>query len=80
MVVVFSVNGALASYALIWVSQDHVTAQLMGNGDKRKDIPEKVEFLKSEGNWSSSSSQESVSKSIIHALTHTSPSLEREEP
>jgi hypothetical protein len=67
MVVVFSVNGALASYAVEFITLSHVIATQV-RGDKRKDIPEKLELFKENGVWISSSDADSIKNSIIHAL------------
>jgi hypothetical protein len=67
MVVVFSVNGALASYAVEFITPSHVIATQV-RGDKRKDIPEKLELFKENGVWISSSDADSIKNSIIHAL------------
>jgi hypothetical protein len=67
MVVVFSVNGALATYSIEFPSPEHVIAR-QAKGEKRKDIPEKLEFYKQSGEWTSDTENFSVKTSIIHAL------------
>ena len=71
MVVVFYVNGSLATYSVEFKSTEHVIARLSGNGERRGDIPEEIEFfLKKEG-WISATSAEEVKKPILLALNQT---------
>ena len=68
MVVVFSVNGALASYSIEYRTSEHVIAKLSGNGESRMDIPEEIEFICRKGKWTSDISGEEVKNPIIKAL------------
>jgi hypothetical protein len=71
MMVVFSVNGSLASYSIEFKSADHVIAKLAGNGEGRQDIPEEIEFFCSQGTWTSETVAEDVKKPIIKALVQS---------
>ena len=68
MVVVFSVNGALATYSIEYRTAEHVIAKRSGNGEGRHDIPEEIEFFCRKGNWTSGIAEEEVKNPIIKAL------------
>ena len=71
MVVIFSVNGALATYSIEYRNAEHVIAKRSGNGEVRKDIPEEIEFFCRKGNWTSEISSEEVKNPIIKALNQS---------
>ena len=71
MVVVFYVKGSLATYSVEFKTTEHVIARLSGNGERREDIPEEIEFfLKKEG-WTSATSIEEVKRPLLLALNQT---------
>ena len=71
MVVVFHVKGSLATYSVEFKSAEHVIARLTVNGERRRDIPEELEFfLKKEG-WTSATPVEEVKNPIILALNQS---------
>lgn len=71
MVVVFSVNGALASYSIEYLDDAHVIALLTGNVENRRDLPEKIEFFHTAGIWSADTEYDGIKNPIIHALSHS---------
>ena len=71
MVVVFYVKGSLATYSVEFKTTDHVIARLSGNGERRDDLPEEIEFYLKKGGWTSGNSEDEVKKPIILALNQT---------
>ena len=71
MVVVFYVKGSLATYSVEFKTSEHVVARLSGNGERRGDIPEEIEFFLKNGGWTSGIAVDEVKKPIILALNQT---------
>ena len=73
MVIVFSVNGSLATYFIEYKSASHVIAKRSGNEEGRQDIPEEIDFFCEKGIWNSDAPSDNVKIPILKALNNSKP-------
>ncbi|MBA2745721.1 MAG: hypothetical protein H0U44_05805 [Flavisolibacter sp.] len=69
-VIVLSYQGSLAFFEVTQVTETHYQARLKTHGEKRVDLPAKLDILKKEGAWAALPGHEEILNAVVNAIEY----------